>query len=108
MRRFYTVTIAVLMFTGPVWAQENNFGYGHSHMSGWGYDGGWMLFGPLFMLMLLGLLIAAIVAVVRWSSNSSTGAAPSADPALATLNQRFAKGDIDAKEYAERKQLLQG
>lgn len=105
MRRFYTVTIAALMFTGPVWAQENNFGYGHSHMSGWGFDGGWMLFGPLFMLMLLALFIAGIVAVVRWSTNGNT---PSVDPALATLNQRFAKGDIDAKEYAERKQLLLG
>ena len=108
MRHFYTVTIAALMFTGPVWALENNFGYGHSHMSGWGFDGGWMLFGPLFMLMLLGLFVAAIVAVVRLSTNSSTGIAASGDLAMAALNQRLAKGDIDAKEYAERKQLLLG
>lgn len=96
----------------PLLAQTSDgFGrYGHPHMSGWGHDGGWMLLGPLFMLLLLAALVIGIVALVRWVGAGS-GSGPNQDTssqALATLNQRFAKGEIDAKEYAERKALLQG
>ena len=65
MQKVLVHTVAALcLLPGAVWAQtqapsdaERYYGWG-PHMMGWG--GGWyaMIFGPLFMILFLGILIA--------------------------------------------------
>lgn len=56
------------------------------------------------------LLILVLVAVVVWFARSGdlarwTGqrATPTGDPALETLRDRYARGEIDAEEFERRK-----
>ena len=76
-------------------------------MSGAGYMGwGGMAFGGLMIFLLLALLVGLIVLVVRW-----LGATPRRDSsrdALDTLEQRFARGQIDTAEFEERSRQLRG
>ena len=67
---------------------------------GWG---GWVAM-IVAMALLWGLLIAAVVAMVRnpGSDNSHQGRA---DP-LRVLDERFARGEIDEGEYRDRKRAL--
>lgn len=75
-----------------------------------GHWGGFGIFlGPVFMILLLVAIVAGIMFLVR----AFSGASPSArgdttSGALAILNERFARGEIDAKEYEERKKKLLG
>ena len=82
------------------------------HMD-WG-DGGWWMVGLMFFfgLALVAVVVWAIIASTR-SNPQSQVTAPIATPpeprgpsAREILDQRFAGGEIDAAEYAERKQLL--
>jgi len=76
-------------------------------------DVGWfgMILGPIFMILLLAVLIAAIVLIVRWVGGPSAGAAlhpvPPERTALDILNERYARGEIDRDEYMQRKADLQ-
>ena len=83
-------------------------------MNGWHDGGGW---GPgawiamgLMMLAFWGLVAFLVVYVVRnlghhHDERTSAGvAAP--DQALRVLDERFARGEIDADEYTQRRDLL--
>ena len=61
----------------------------------------WVLFAILFNLVFWGGLIALVI----WAVNRFTGGGPS-DRALAILNERFARGEIDQQEYEKRKAVL--
>lgn len=102
MQRFLAIPAALA--AGPVLADPG--GYGFDHMSGGGFG---LMFGPVLWLIVLGLIVAGIVILVR-RLDQSQGQSGSQDRgnALAMLDLRFAKGEIDAKEYAERKKLLMG
>jgi putative membrane protein len=58
------------------------------------------------------LFIVLIVLGIRWLLRQErvTGPAPGPpeDAALAILRERFARGEIDAKEYEERRRALGG
>ncbi len=74
---------------------------------GWG---GWVLMS-LAMLAFWSLLIAAIVMIVKsWRGDEPArpggGSPPEPDDALRVLDQRFARGEIDADEYSARRELL--
>lgn len=79
---------------------------------GWGW-GGWLLM-VLAMLAFWGILLAAIVVIVKvWRAD--TAPRPSRDTAvhepvdaLRLLDERFARGEIDADEYTRRRDLLRG
>ena len=83
-------------------------GQGHygDHMM-WG--GGWFLM-PLMMIFWIGLLVGAVVLILRW-----LGAPGRIEPrpgqagsgALDILRARFAKGEIDKAEFEERRALLE-
>jgi len=72
-------------------------------MMDWGDSGGWswwwMLPMMLFMIVLVGAVIRGVVAVVRSTTSSGQATRPSAE---GILNERFARGEIDAAEYRER------
>ncbi len=80
-------------------------GYYGDHMM-WG--GGWFLM-PLMMIFWIGLLVGAVVLILRW-----LGALGHVEPrlgkagsgALDILRVRFAKGEIDKSEFEERRALL--
>ena len=78
---------------------------------GWG-PGGWgggMWFGPLFMVLVFVAFIAIVVAIVRWFAGAGSAAnreSPHTPSAKDILDQRFARGEIDAADYEARKRAL--
>jgi putative membrane protein len=104
------VLVLVLL---PVFAGSGLFGSGSMMGQGGMMGGGWGIFGIIGMLVPLlffGGLIAVIVwAVVRITANRQGGGTePRAggDSAEEVLRQRFARGEIDAEEYDERRRIL--
>ncbi len=80
--------------------------YGHPHMwDSWGWGG--MFLGPVMGVVYIGLIVAAIVLVVRWLGGGQ-GVAPTAQgrTALHILEERFARDEIDKDEFEERRRIL--
>jgi len=67
-----------------------------------------MIFGPIFMILVLAAVIAVAVLLVRWLGGSGRGEAspPSGRTALDILKERYARGEIDKEEYEERRRIL--
>ena len=90
------------IMASPAFADQQGY-YGYGHMDGYGYGIG-MMFGPVLWLIVIGLIIAGVIWMVRRSEPASASGKPSG--ALAELDLRFARGEIDADDYAARKKLL--
>lgn len=89
-----------------------------------GGPGGHTFFGALFAFLVLCLLVVLVAAAVsvlvrgaRWRGprrgpareggpRPEAPAASSSDEALRILNERFARGEIDADEYTTRRDLI--
>ena len=86
-----------------VFAQQNPEYYGH-HM----WESGWFL-GPLMMILVLAAVVALVVLIVRWlgGSGHASGQVSSEKLPLDILKQRFARGEIDQKEYEEKRRILE-
>jgi putative membrane protein len=80
------------------------------HDSGWG-AGGWLVMS-LTMMAFLAAATVLVVYLVRTTAGShparSDARDPSADQAVRILDERFARGEIDAEEYTQRRELLRG
>lgn len=80
-------------------------------MGSWGWAGA--LIGLIFMLVVVGLLVAVIVAALR-GSEPRGGPAPRGGPTQSTggaeqvLAERFARGEIDEDEFNQRRRTLRG
>lgn len=100
MQRIIPIATGLLLTAViPASAQQDGPWRMHEWM-GWGWGGMW--FGPLFMLAVLALLVAFVVALVRWFG--SDRAAPSAPrSAREILDERHARGEIDREEYLRRR-----
>ena len=97
---FRTALIVAIAAT-PALADPDDYG----HMMGWGYGSGvGMVFGPVLWLLVLGLTVAGVVWFVRSLDNQSSD--KTTTKAMAELDLRFARGEIDSEEYASRKKLL--
>ena len=84
-------------------------GVDHPHM--WGYGGGWMISGPLMMIVVIAAIIALVVLPVRWLGGVPRGPhpthlSPPRKAPLDILRERFSRGEIDKEEYEERRRLL--
>ncbi len=64
---------------------------------------GWMWLMPVLWIVVLGLIIWAVVAAVRGSSESRSSDSSKADSALEVLKRRYARGEINKEEYEEKK-----
>jgi putative membrane protein len=85
------------------------YAWGPGMMWGWGWPG--MIFGPLFMILVLAVVIAVAVFLVRWLGGSwQPPAPPHHQPPgrapLDILKERFARGEIDKDEFEERRRVL--
>jgi putative membrane protein len=106
------VGTAIALLPGAALAQTttdpDRYGWG-PHMMGWG--DGWygMIFGPIFMILVLALVITVAVLLVRWLGGPSLTATPhqpAARTPLDILKERFARGEIDKDEFEERRRIL--
>ena len=85
------------------------------NMMGWG-GGGWFGFGWIFMVVFWGLIIWAVIALIRGGTgrgfmcghghNHDHGEHKKESPALDILKERYAKGEIKKEEYEEKKRDL--
>ncbi|OGP56343.1 MAG: hypothetical protein A2Y65_10390 [Deltaproteobacteria bacterium RBG_13_52_11] len=69
-----------------------------------GYGMGW--FGGIFMIFFWIAVVIGIVFLIRWLVQSTRGGAGSAESALEILKRRYAKGEIDKKEFEQKKKDL--
>lgn len=66
---------------------------------GWGWG-----MGGLSMLLFWGLIIVAVVWAVKWFATGN--AAPRSSTPLEVLKERYARGEIDKKEFEQKKRDL--
>lgn len=99
----FTTLIATLL---PVLAlaQTRSETWHGPHMWGDGWHGG-MFVGFLMMILFVAIIVVLVVLAVRWIGGGAPPAATGRTP-QDVLKERFARGEIDAGEYAERKKLL--
>lgn len=75
----------------------------HGYWGGpWGM--GWM--GGLFMLIFWVLIIIGVVWLVKYLASSRSCYSNHPDTPLEILKKRYAKGEIDKKEFEEKKKDL--
>jgi putative membrane protein len=104
------VSLALLIAVPMLWGGAVGWSDGGWHMMGPGMMGGfgWGWFMPVLMLIFLGLIIWAIVAVVRGVSQfgGSYNSTNRSDPALDVLKTRYALGEISIEEFEKVKKSL--
>ena len=89
-------------------AYAQGYGYGPGMMGGYGWGGGWG-FGMVGMLLWWVLIILGIVLLAKWLFSGGAGAGgdrAAGNRALEILKERYARGEIDKKEFEERKRDL--
>lgn len=81
----------------------------------WGYGFSWggMLLMMLGSVLWIALLVALVWALINWLTRKSsatvppsTGTTPSAPTALEILQQRYARGEIDAATFDQMREHL--
>lgn len=104
--------IGLVLTPAWVWAQEpsepSRYGYG-PHMMDWGVGWFGMVFGPIFMILVLSAVIAFAALLVRWVGGPWHGTAAhhvQGRTPLDILRERYARGEIDKKEFEERSRVL--
>lgn len=93
--------VALAMVGTPALADTDGYG----HMMDWSDSHGiGMMFGPVLWLIVLGLIVLGVIWVVRrWETEAPRKASSTA---LAELDLRLARGEVDLAEYGEKKKAL--
>lgn len=69
-------------------------------MNGWGW--GMWLFGLVFLIAIIGLVVWAVLAAIRGPGSRSDRRG-----ALDLLDERYARGEIEREDYLERRADLE-
>jgi len=87
------------------WSSPAGLNQGNNSMMNFGFSpfGG---FGWIFMVLWWILIIAGIVALIKWLMAQPHGSHGHEKSPLEILEERYAKGEIDKKEFEERKKDL--
>lgn len=76
-------------------------------MMGWGGGWGWGWFGLIHTVLWWFLIILGIVVLAKWLfGGSGSGRATPERRALDILAERYARGEIDKKEFDEKRRDL--
>ena len=75
---------------------------GHWMMGGFGI--GWLM--PIFWIFILGLIIWAVVSLVRGVGSSRSQDSAKEIPAIEVLKDRYARGEISKEEFEEKRKDL--
>lgn len=94
------IFLATSGLTQAALADGKNGGDGYHHM--WGGGMSMMFMGPFMMIVFLAVIVVIAVLVVRWLLPASGSATPAASSARTILDERFARGEIDAEDYRAR------
>ena len=96
-----------LSLAGATLVHAQGYGYGPGMMGGYGWGGGWG-FGMIGMLLWWVLIVLGIVLLAKWlfSGAPGRGGHVSRDRSLDILKERYARGEIDKKEFEEKKRDL--
>jgi len=70
-------------------------------------DGGWPM-GGLFWIAVVAIIGYGVFAVAQRGSGNSSRMTDGGSPALRTLDERYAKGEIDREDYLRRKRDILG
>ncbi|WP_341863773.1 SHOCT domain-containing protein [Gymnodinialimonas sp. 57CJ19] len=103
------VATSAMAQVGEIPDRYGSYAHGHDMMWGGNQWGGFgMVLGPIFMILILVAIVAGIIYLLRLFGVAGPGSSGHVahDRALALLKERYAKGEIDSEEFAERKKLL--
>lgn len=73
----------------------------------YGFGMGWGWFGPIMMILFWVLVILGIIYLVKALAVGRGGAPPREETAIDILKKRYARGEIDAEEFARRRKDLE-
>jgi len=113
---FLTTSIGILSWLGgpgialaqPAQRGGGYGGYWGPHMMFGGWGGGWL--GWIMMILFWVLIVAGVVALVKWlitSSRPSSEVGRSGGNALDILRERYARGEITKDEFEGMKKDIQ-
>jgi putative membrane protein len=105
----YTTATSAMAQVGEIPERFGQYNHGHDMMWGSNQWGGFgMVLGPIFMILIVVGIVAAIIYLLRLFgvAGPATSSQAAHDRALVLLKERYAKGEIDSTEFAERKKLL--
>ena len=87
------------------WSSPFGFNSTNNSMMNFGFTpfGG---FGWIFMILWWALIIVGIVVLIKWLTSQSHGTHDHEKSPLEILKERYARGEIDKKEFEEKKKEL--
>ena len=109
IKKSYVALVVTLGFlvsmAADALAQWRGYGWGHGPGMMGGYGGGW--FGSIIMVVFWVAVVVGIVLLIRLLVVSTkSGARGAEDSAIEILKKRYARGEIDKKEFDQKKKDL--